>query len=99
MEVDWNFFLNFPDDTTDDTIIPTNFFAENNENSTLEDIITPPESPKHIFNELEVKEIPIELPSQSPDNFNDTYQYNLCVRDSFDDWMSVDTFIHNYCYN
>ena len=26
-----------------------------------------------------------------------TYQYNLHTDDKFDDWSSVDTFIHNYC--
>ncbi|CAG8652766.1 7090_t:CDS:2 [Funneliformis caledonium] len=88
MEVDWDFFLNFPDGT----ILPTNFFAENNESNTLKDIITPPKSPVHFF---ELEEIPIELPSQSPNNFNDiTYQYNFCVGDSFDDWISAMSIVY-----
>jgi hypothetical protein len=28
---------------------------------------------------------------------NNSYQYNLAVGDHFDDWASVDTFIHKYC--
>lgn len=97
MEVDWDFFLTFPEDTPENTILPTNFF-ENNESRVLEDIITPPKSSKSFFNEPE--EISIELPSQSPDipnSIDNTYQYNLSMGDSFDDWVSVDTFIHNYC--
>jgi hypothetical protein len=28
---------------------------------------------------------------------NNSYQYNLAVSDYFDNWASVDTFIHKYC--
>ncbi|CAG8766342.1 7101_t:CDS:1, partial [Gigaspora rosea] len=36
--------------------------------------------------------------SNNSGNINaSNYQYNLHVGDSFDDWRSVDTFIHNYC--
>ena len=30
-----------------------------------------------------------------PHSFN--YQYNLAVGDCFDDWLSVDAFMHQYC--
>ncbi|EXX68572.1 hypothetical protein RirG_103920 [Rhizophagus irregularis DAOM 197198w] len=30
-------------------------------------------------------------------NSSNNYQYNLTVGDYFDDWSSVDAFIHNYC--
>ncbi|PKY61954.1 hypothetical protein RhiirA4_487645 [Rhizophagus irregularis] len=49
MDVDWDFFINFPEDT----ILPTNFFIESNEKSVLKDIITPSKSPEYFFNELE----------------------------------------------
>ena len=76
MEVDWDFYLTFPEDT----ILPTNFFAESNENSVLENIITPPKSPENFFNEPE--EMPIELSSQSPnipDSFNDILYINIIL--------------------
>jgi hypothetical protein len=134
MELNWDFFLNF----SEDAIFPENFFKENNENTVLEDIITPPESPENFYIEINentvlediitppkspnnffvetnentvlediitppefsdnfFNEPPIELFFQSSvDNFN-TYQYNLRKEDSFDDWMSVDTFMYNYC--
>ncbi|CAB4434526.1 unnamed protein product [Rhizophagus irregularis] len=42
---------------------------------------------------------PFELPFE--DHFESLseqiYQYNLTVGDYFDDWQSVDTFIHQYC--
>ncbi|CAI2199785.1 3143_t:CDS:1, partial [Funneliformis geosporum] len=28
---------------------------------------------------------------------DNNYQYNLTVEDRFDDWISVDTFMHQYC--
>ncbi|CAB4423846.1 unnamed protein product [Rhizophagus irregularis] len=114
MDVDWDFFINFPEDT----ILPTNFFIESDEKSVLEDIITPPKSPEYFFNELEENVLEnIITPPKSPehlfneleekptelfDGLNDSlncssYQYNLCVGDSFDNWTSVDTFLHNYC--
>jgi len=127
MDVDWNFYLTFPEDT----ILPTNFFAESNENSVLEGVTTPPKSPESFINGSEdipiepignviipsppkspestfnePEEIPIEpieptedaiTPSSIPDSFDNTYQYNLSVGDSFDNWVSVDMFIHNYC--
>jgi hypothetical protein len=36
---------------------------------------------------------------ESTSNINslNNYQYNLTVGDYFDDWSSVDAFIHNYC--
>ncbi|CAB5172805.1 unnamed protein product [Rhizophagus irregularis] len=134
MELNWDFFLNF----SEDAIFPENFFKENNENTVLEDIITPPESPENFYIEINentvlediitppkspnnffvetnentvlediitppefsdnfFNEPPIELFFQSSvDNFN-TYQYNFCKEDSFDDWMFVDTFMYNYC--
>ena len=42
----------------------------------------------------------IELPLTSElDSYsnNCSYQYNLAVGDSFDDWSLVDTFMHQYC--
>ncbi|CAB4423154.1 unnamed protein product [Rhizophagus irregularis] len=55
--------------------------------------------------------LPVELLLTSDDNFTDiepslplepsfgnsNYQYNLAVGDSFDDWLLVDTFMHQYC--
>ncbi|RGB22745.1 hypothetical protein C1646_775610 [Rhizophagus diaphanus] len=35
--------------------------------------------------------------STSNINSSNNYQYNLTVGDYFDDWSSVDAFIHNYC--
>lgn len=122
MDINWDFFINFPEDT----ILPTNFFIESNEKSMFEDIITPPKSPEYFFNELEERTVPYNeknvlkntiTPSKSPehlfneleeettelsDGLNDSlncssYQYNLCIEDSFDDWTSVDTFLYNYC--
>ncbi|CAB4408931.1 unnamed protein product [Rhizophagus irregularis] len=99
MELNWDFFLNFPKDA----IFPKNFFKENNKNTVLEDIITPPESPENFYIEINENTIlediitppefsdnffnepPIELFFQSSvDNFS-TYQYNLHKVDSFDD--------------
>ncbi|RGB35962.1 hypothetical protein C1646_758650 [Rhizophagus diaphanus] len=77
MDVDWDFFINFPEDT----ILPTNFFIE--KENVLENIITSPKSPEHfLFNELE--EEPTELFDGLNDSLNcSSYQYNLCVEDSF----------------
>ncbi|CAB5171971.1 unnamed protein product [Rhizophagus irregularis] len=87
----WNVLLN-------DAIFPENFFKENNENTVLEDIITPPESPENFYIEINENTVleNIITPPNSVDNFN-IYQYNLRKKDSFDDWMSVDTFMYNYC--
>ncbi|PKK75070.1 hypothetical protein RhiirC2_708387 [Rhizophagus irregularis] len=102
MDVDWDFFINF----SEDTILPTNFFIESNEKSVLEDIITPFKSPEYFFNKLEenVLENIITPPKSSEHLFNEleeeltelfdglndslncsSYQYNLCIGDSFDD--------------
>ncbi|GBC53328.2 uncharacterized protein OCT59_003971 [Rhizophagus irregularis] len=114
MDINWDFFINFPKDT----ILPTNFFIENNEKSILEDIITPSKFPEYFFNELEENVLEnIIIPPNSPEHlFNElkekltelfnglndslncsSYQYNLCIEDSFNDWTSVDTFLHNNC--
>ena len=90
MEIDWESFINFPEDA----FTLTN---KNNENSRLEDNIMPPNS--NVFIELEVESIEPVFNNINTSNDNQTpfiYQYNLCVGDIFDDWISVDTFIHNY---
>ncbi|CAB4423179.1 unnamed protein product [Rhizophagus irregularis] len=103
MEVDWKSYINFPED-----IIPINFFSESVEGTELENIIPPNNfleepieppinSPIKPFIESLIE--PLTEP-QSPctDNLNTTnYQYKHCVGDNFDDWLSVDTFMHKYC--
>ncbi|PKB98467.1 hypothetical protein RhiirA5_403934 [Rhizophagus irregularis] len=41
-------------------------------------------------------DIETSLPLE-PSFGNSNYQYNLAVGDSFDDWLLVDTFMHQYC--
>jgi hypothetical protein len=89
MDVDWEMFINFSEDISEDIIIPTDFFKENE----LENTIPLPfgsffEQPVEPFIELE----PL---TDNPNTTN--YQYILCEGDSFDDWLSVDTFMHKYC--
>jgi hypothetical protein len=97
MDVDWNAFINFSEDIKD-TSINANFLVDNANNNNENNMLP--------LNELEVK--PIEIVSNSinsisnyPNNNNNPnpsiYQFNLNVGDTFDDWMSVDTFIYNYC--
>ncbi|PKY60616.1 hypothetical protein RhiirA4_484514 [Rhizophagus irregularis] len=67
MELNWDFFLNF----SEDAIFPENFFKENNENTVLEDIITPPESPENFYIEINENTVleDIITPPKSPNNF------------------------------
>ena len=100
MEVDWESFINFPEDI-ENTFIPANFLVESANNN---DNNMPPNN--NFFNEVEVESIEIVSDSTnstsdySNDNNNPNpsiYQFNLNVGDTFNDWISVDTFIHNYC--
>jgi hypothetical protein len=45
---------------------------------------------------LESPELTSDIPLEAPLNDNN-YQYNLAVGDFFDDWLLVDTFMHQYC--
>src|SRR5581483_10871962 len=108
MKLDWNAYLNFPEDIENGF---TPFFTENlegfedaegsestknieNIRNRLENIVLP--SNTNSFIELEVK--PIESFTSNTNNSDcSTYQYNLCIGDNFDDWESVDRFMHKYC--
>ena len=49
------------------------------------------------LNDIPDSDIPtFELLNDISNPFN--YQYNLAVGDSFDDWLSVDAFMHQYCF-
>ncbi|CAB5180087.1 uncharacterized protein OCT59_007363 [Rhizophagus irregularis] len=65
----------------------------------LEDIITPPKFSEYFFNELEENVLEnIITSSKSPEHlFNELEEELTELFDSFDDWTSVDTFLHNYC--
>jgi len=67
---------------------------------------SPSLEPSKLFSVLPV--LPINSLLTSDDNFADilplelsfndnNYQYNFTVGDSFDDWLLIDTFIHQYC--
>ena len=110
MELDWNTYINFSPDIEDDFMpLFTESFkgfkgAEKGESAKsiespgdrLEDnnIIMPPND--NTFIELEVE--PIEFFTNDTNNSEcSAYQYNLNVGDTFDDWESVDKFMHGYC--
>ena len=101
MEVDWNSYINFPEDI--ENTLPS-FFTEGLEGlegfeglesikdkdiENIEDIedVEGVESTEDINSELEIDQIDV----------NTSYQYNLHVGDIFDDWESVTRFMHNYC--
>ena len=50
-----------------------------------------------LLNDIPDSDIPtFELLNDISNPFN--YQYNLTVGDSFDDWLSVNAFMHQYCF-
>ncbi|EXX52528.1 uncharacterized protein OCT59_018378 [Rhizophagus irregularis] len=83
-----NFFIESNEKSVlEDIITPSKspeYFFNKLEENVLENIITPPKSSEHLFNELE------EELTELFDGLNDSlncfsYQYNLCIGDSFDD--------------
>src|ERR1051325_3185600 len=74
-----------------DNRLEESFFIHNTENDTIEPSLILLNNPND--NNLDFLEDNLEEP-----NFSSTvYQYNLHVGDIFDDWQSVNTFIHQYC--
>ena len=66
------------------------FSIHNIENETIEPSLILLDNPDN--NSLDFLEDNLE-----ETNFSSVYQYNLHIGDIFDDWQSVDTFIHQYC--
>ncbi|PKK57564.1 hypothetical protein RhiirC2_797799 [Rhizophagus irregularis] len=101
MELDWESFINFPKDIEDVLTSPPNFFIESDVNCNIEDTIISPND--NIFIELEVELINPIIDNTNTFNYSNNnsnfsiYQYNLHIGDMFDDWMSVDKFMYNYC--
>ncbi|CAB5361318.1 unnamed protein product [Rhizophagus irregularis] len=101
MELDWESFINFPKDIEDVFTPPPNFFIESGVNCDIEDTIISPND--NIFIELEVEPINPVIDNTNTFNYSNNnsnfpiYQYNLHIGDMFDDWMSVDKFMYNYC--
>ncbi|CAB5217345.1 unnamed protein product [Rhizophagus irregularis] len=101
MELDWESFINFPKDIEDVFTPPPNFFIESGVNCDIEDTIISPND--NVFIELEVEPINPVIDNTNTFNYSNNnsnfpiYQYNLHIGDMFDDWMSVDKFMYNYC--
>lgn len=108
MELDWNTYINFPEDN-ENVFMP--IFTERLEDfenaegnrsiknvesirNELENIVLIPNTNSFIKLEIE----PIEPFTNNTNNSDcSAYYYNLCIRDKFDDWESVDRFMHEYC--
>ncbi|GBC13105.1 hypothetical protein GLOIN_2v1812649 [Rhizophagus irregularis DAOM 181602=DAOM 197198] len=101
MKLDWESFINFLKDIEDVFTPPPNFFIESGVNCDIEDTIISPND--NVFIELEVEPINPVIDNTNTFNYSNNnsnfpiYQYNLHIGDMFDDWMSVDKFMYNYC--
>ena len=111
MELDWESYINFPEDNEDTFYTP---FSESN-NSELANTTIPPNSHFPVedniiplsnnfsvevgplSNAIESIELSELLSNDTNTSDYSTYQYNLAIGSSFDDWKSVDRFIHEYC--
>ncbi|UZO16423.1 uncharacterized protein OCT59_007811 [Rhizophagus irregularis] len=93
MELDWKSYINFPKDSEDTFYTP---FSESNSNTSI-----PPNNNFSVVEPLSnaIESIKLSEPLSNDTSTSDysTYQYNLTIGNSFDDWESVDRFIHEYC--
>ncbi|GBC53931.1 protein FAR1-RELATED SEQUENCE 5-like [Rhizophagus irregularis DAOM 181602=DAOM 197198] len=76
------------------TIPPNSYFS-------VEDTSIPPNNNFSVVEPLSnaIESIKLSEPLSNDTSTSDysTYQYNLTIGNSFDDWESVDRFIHKYC--
>ena len=100
--IDWESFIIFPEDNTnllDHEFSSSVCFAIfDHEPSSVHFVTSDHESLSSTlfeqFNDSSNEINEINNPSTSSSLI---YQYNLHVGDKFDDWPSVDIFMHNYC--